>query len=92
MISRAQYAAPTMNAITTRTRRVGRVVGRAVGRVVGRAVNRNASAAASAAARSNLYRHLFSITATHINCYIYITIVCTRTRYVRIIGARLINQ
>ena len=80
MISRAQYAALTMNATTSRTRRVWRDV------------DRNASAAASAATWSNLYWPLFSVTATHINCYIYITIVCTRTRYARIIGARLINQ
>ena len=36
MISRAKYAAPTMNAATHRPRRVDRAVGRAVDRGVGR--------------------------------------------------------
>ena len=71
MISRAQYAAPTMIATTPRTRLVGCVVGRFVTRAaLASRVDRDASAAATAAARENLDRHI-CITATHINCYIY---------------------
>ena len=57
MISRAQYAAPTMNVSTPRTRRVRRVVGHEVARAAWAShVDRDASAAALAATRSNLYR------------------------------------
>ena len=74
LYSRAQYAAPTMNATMPRTRRVRRVVGHDVARAaLASRVDRDASAAALTATRSKLYRPLVSL--PRINCYIYIIIV-----------------
>ena len=70
MISRAQYAAPTMNATMPQTRRRPRRGPRRVG--LARRPQRLGRGVGRYVVESVL---TFSVFATHINCYIYIIIV-----------------